>query len=98
MARRAESRVRSWGDNHRERDEVMSDELLLAGLVRDWCDHVVPDQPALASHATRLALRCYAGGASAPEAFAQARAFLRQWRRGPGPWVPVPSAEPATSG
>ena len=61
----------------------MSNELLLAGAVREWAEKVWPGEPAAAEGAVTVAMRCYAGGASVSEACREARGFLRGWARHP---------------
>jgi hypothetical protein len=57
----------------------VSNELLLAGIVRKWAEDVWADEPAAADGAVNVAMRCYAGGASVSEACREARSFLKCW-------------------
>jgi hypothetical protein len=61
----------------------VSNELLLAGVVRKWAEEVWPAEPAAAEGAVTVAMRCYAGGASVSESCREARGFLRGWARHP---------------
>ena len=61
----------------------MSNELLLAGVVRGWAEELRPGEPAAAEGTVTVAMRCYAGGASVSEACREARGFLRGWTRHP---------------
>ena len=61
----------------------MTNELLLAGLVREWLEDLLPGEPAAADGAVDVAMRRYAGGASVSDACQDARAFARSWARHP---------------
>ena len=58
-------------------------ELLIADLVRDWVEGLLPGEPAAADGAVGVALRCYTGGASVSEACREAQAFTSSWARHP---------------
>ena len=58
---------------------VWPNEVLVAGLVRDWVDGAVPGQDSLADRAAYLAVQCYAGGASVSEACREARRLVESW-------------------
>ncbi|HET9443584.1 MAG TPA: hypothetical protein VFO65_09685 [Acidimicrobiales bacterium] len=70
----------------------VTEELILAGVVREWVERAMPGQPAAQAAATDLALRSYAGGASVAEALEEVKTFVACWARhpanrpaGPGP-------------
>jgi hypothetical protein len=62
---------------------TVTDEAVLGRVVREWADHAVPGEQALAEKAAGLAMRCYAGGASMSEACSEARRFVGCWTRHP---------------
>lgn len=61
----------------------MANELLLAGVVREWAEGAWPGDSDAADGAVSVAIGCYAGGASVSEACREARGFLRGWARHP---------------
>lgn len=61
----------------------MTDELVVARMVRAWSARVLPDEPEAVDRAVAAAVRSYAGGASVGEAFGVARRFLWAWTHHP---------------
>lgn len=61
----------------------MTDELLVADLVREWADRVVPGDRAAADGGAAVAVRSYAGGASVSEATSEGQRFVESWARHP---------------
>lgn len=62
---------------------MMEPELIIAELVREWVQHVRPDDAYAADAAAALAVRCYVGGASVADACTEAREFIGSWSRHP---------------
>ena len=56
----------------------MEQELVLAGIVRDWAAATLANE-GLADSAVAVALSAYAAGASVSEACVQARRFVLSW-------------------
>ena len=61
----------------------MTNELVLAEVVRAWTAKVLPGEPNVAERAATLARACYAGGASVTEACWTARRFVDSFVRHP---------------
>lgn len=72
---------------------MMSDELVLEDLVRQWAAEMVPGEAGVAERAANIALISYASGASVDEACGEARIFVESWARHPS-CHPAPSARP----
>jgi hypothetical protein len=62
---------------------VVTHELLLARLVREWVEDVLPGEQLAADGAANVAVQRYAGGASVSEACRCARGFAESWGRHP---------------
>ena len=61
----------------------MTNELVLAEVVRTWVKLELPGEPGAADRAAVVAQASYARGASIDEACRQARAFVGSWVRHP---------------
>jgi hypothetical protein len=61
----------------------MTQELLLARLVREWIEDVLPGDEQVAERAANVAVQRYVGGASVSEACLWARRFVESWARHP---------------
>lgn len=62
------------------------DELALAEAVRSWIKAEVADDAGGTERAVAMALTAYEDGASAQEAFREARSFMGSWLRHPMNW------------
>jgi hypothetical protein len=79
---------------------AMDPELELIGAVEEWATRQTAGDEDLAARAAAVALHSYASGASASEAFRQARTFVRSWRHHPSrvsPGRPVRGSRRAMS-
>ena len=61
----------------------MTDEVVLAYMVRDWIWRVLPGESDVVDAAVTVALRAFAGGASITEACIEGRRFAGSWCRHP---------------
>jgi len=62
---------------------AVTDETLLAELMRVWADKELPDEPFVAERAAAVARTSYSRGESLSEACRQARCYVKSWTRHP---------------
>ncbi len=61
----------------------MSNERIIAEVVRTWVAQVLPDEPGVAETAAFVAANAYAAGGTVGDACLGARNFVRSWAEHP---------------
>jgi hypothetical protein len=64
----------------------MTNEQILAEVVRAWAEELVPGDGDVSRHAERIALEWFRQGATVSEACRQAGVFVDSWLRHPAHW------------